>query len=991
MATVSYSNGVGALPTFGDVSELYTGMVVSVATATTIVVENAFGKITLTALGADPFTYAPGSQLPTGGKVASVAMEVYSQLGTLVPFYSLTYPASSELPVTGFFNFYGQIGFTGADNIFSQADSITGSADSDWLQGRNGIDTLTGGAGDDTLDGGFGADQMTGGTGDDVYVLDTFSASGDNVVEAAGAGRDTVVVLGSFNYTLAANVENLQVAPLWAYPGYVGFGGRVTGNDLDNIMRGNNGGDQFFGGAGNDRLFGNGYTDTLDGGLGNDTMFGGDGDDTYVVDAAGDRVIESSVPTAYNAATGVDLVNASISYTLTANVENLTLTGTAGINGTGNELDNRISANNGNNVLDGREGIDTLSYFGTGGALTVALNSTAAQATGGSGTDTVRGFENLVGGNAADNLTGNSLDNRLDGSFGADTLTGLGGDDTYIVDNAGDTLVDSAGIDLVDSLVSWTLGAGFENLNLNGYAASTSTGVGNGLANVIRGSEGNNLLQGLGANDTIYGGIFYGPNFGGYGGIGDDTLDGGAGADSMVGGYGNDTYIVDNVGDVVVELYENNYNPVIDTVRSSINYVLPEYVENLVLTGTAVRGAGNALNNVITANGASNVLNGGRGIDTVSYEGTTAAVTVTLALTGAQATGGSGSDSIRNFENLTGGSGNDTLTGNLNDNVLNGGGGNDSLKGGKGDDTYVVDSAGDIVVEALAQGTDTVQTTVAYTLAANVENLQVLGNADCNATGNASGNRMVGNGYANRLEGLDGNDTLEGGYGQDTLLGGAGDDTYLLNNKTSTQITDTAGVDTVRLDYLAYSAADGPYVLPDTVENLELFSSNLYGSGYYSAGTGNALDNQLLGGSQKNALNGLEGNDTLIGGMDSDTLTGGLGNDVFVFDTPLYLPDVYNNLTFTGIDTITDYSVGFDRIHLDDNAFTALPLAGGGAFLDTHLVIGTAATSTEDRIIYDSATGALFYDPDGNGVQAQVQFGQLQAGLALTAADFLIV
>ena len=995
MATVTQNNGIAVLPSLGDFAELYRGMVITSASATAIVVENAFGKLTLTALGTDQFTYAAGSQMPTGGKVTSLSYEVFSDLGTLVPYFSLSYPAGSELGASGFFSSFGVfIEFTGPDTIFTQSDSITGSASSDWLQGRAGNDTIVGGAGDDTLDGGIAVDQMTGGAGDDVYVVDAAGVNPDIVTELAGEGRDTVAVTGNFSYTLAANVENLEVAPAWAWQGYYIPGGQATGNDLNNIMRGNTSADNLSGGAGNDRLFGNDQNDTLSGGTGDDTMVGGDGDDDYNVDAAGDRVIESSVPSSRNASPGIDRVFTSISFTLPGNVENLTLLGTTAIDGTGNTLDNLIVANNGNNTIDGREGVDTLSYFGNGAALTVSLNITTAQATGGSGTDTILRIENLIGGNFSDKLTGNNSDNRLDGSGGADTLAGLLGDDTYVVDNAGDSLSDTGGTETVESSVSWTLGGGFENLNLSNYNTANGVGVGNLLANTIRGSDGNNLLQGLGGNDTLLGGTFYsGSGYTGYGGTGDDTLDGGTGADSMVGGYGNDTYIVDNAGDIVVEGFESNYsnNPVVDTVRSSVNYVLPLYVENLVLTGTAVRGAGNSGNNVITANDANNLLNGGLGNDTLSYEGTTAALTVTLAVQGLQLTGGSGSDSIRNFENLTGGSGNDTLTGHITDNVLNGGAGDDSLSGGKGNDTYVVDSALDVVVEALNSGTDLLQTTVAYTLPANVENLQVIGALAGNGTGNTLGNQMNGNAAANRLEGLGGNDTLNGAGGQDTLDGGVGNDVYLLNAKTGITILDAGGIDTVRLDSLAYSASESPYLLPDAIENVELYSSNQYSSIYFSGATGNALDNRMMGGAQKNTLNGGDGNDTLIGAGESDTLTGGAGSDVFMFDAPLQVPDAYGNLSSSGIDTITDFTVGVDRIHIDDNAFPALPLTSTGAFLDIHLVIGAAATSAEDRIVYDSSTGNLFYDPDGDGAQAQVQFAQLQTGLALTAADFLTV
>lgn len=235
---------------------------------------------------------------------------------------------------------------------------------------------------------------------------------------------------------------------------------------------------------------------------------------------------------------------------------------------------------------------------------------------------------------------------RLNSGVNYYTEGGLG-NDSYVVDSAGDVVIENAnaGVDEVLSSISFTLGNNFENLFLQDTPTlSRIDGTGNAVNNNIQGSNGNNLLSGLGGNDSINGiggndtidggsgndtldGSFGNDSvFGGIGndflqgdgggGIGNDTLDGGAGADTMQGGLGNDVYIVDNVGDIVTELLIGT-----DTVQSSVNFTLGANLENLDLIGTAsINGTGNELNNTINGNSGDNLLLGGAGNDRINSQ-----------------------------------------------------------------------------------------------------------------------------------------------------------------------------------------------------------------------------------------------------------------------------------------------------------------------------------------------------------------------------------
>ncbi|MFL6675370.1 MAG: VCBS domain-containing protein [Massilia sp.] len=836
---------------------------------------------------------------------------------------------------------------TGVANINGSGNAldnlINGNSGSNVLSGMDGNDTLVGNAGDDVLDGGTGADNLQGGVGNDTYVVDN---AGDSVTEGLNAGTD--IVRSSIDYTLTANVENLTLTGTDNLNGsgnalnniITGNGGANTisaeagaetvfAGDGNDVVSGGDGNDILNGEAGDDQLSGDAGNDTINGGLGGDQMAGGLGDDTFVVDNTGDIVTEAGNE-------GTDLVQSSITYTLTDNVENLTLTGSADINGSGNALDNIINGNTGANVLDGMAGNDTIN--GNTGADTLI---------GGDGNDVLNGDA------GDDQLQGDAGNDVLNGGAGADNMHGGTGDDTYVVDNAADLVVESAGegTDTVQSGISYTLTGNVENLTLTG--STNINGSGNALDNVITGNSGSNVLSGMDGNDTLVGNA------------GTDTLDGGAGADNMQGGAGDDTYVVDDAHDVVTEAAGAG----VDTVQSGISYTLGANVENLTLTGTDnLGGTGNALNNVIVGNAGANVLDGGAGVDTMSggagddtYVVDSSADTIveaanggndtayasasytlsnnveTLVLTGSAAINGTGNAQDNTITGngadnvLSGGAGNDALSGGAGNDTLDGGTGADALQGGTGNDTYVVDNAGDTVVEGQGEGVDTVQSSISYTLTSNVENLTLTGGANIDGTGNALDNVITGNGGNNVLNGAEGNDTLVGGAGNDTLVGGAGadslqggagDDTYVVDDADTVVEAAGGGTDTVQ------SATS--HTLEANVENLVLTGTDNLG------GTGNALNNAIQGNAGANVLDG---------GAGADTLAGGAGDDTYIVDNS---SDVVVEAAGNGVDTVkasANYALG---ANVENLVLTGTANINGAGNADDNTITGNSGANTLD-------------------------------------------
>ncbi len=736
-------------------------------------------------------------------------------------------------------------------NIQTQLDSV----DRFSINTNSGDNIITGTPGPDTLSTSTARDIINAGDSDDIITASFDQLQQNDAIDGQG-GKDTFVLTGgaatnllTFNTNNSKNqitngipgltIKNFEKFDFSGFAGVVNFTGNandeeVIGTANNDIINGGSGNDILNGGAGNDILRGGDGDDTLDGGIGVDTMNGGNGNDTYIVDDSADAIEEYF-------GYGIDTVQASVSYTLRSNVENLTLTGTNDIDATGNELDNVLKGNSGANTLRGLAGNDTLDggaggnilIGGTGNDIYIINDNDTITENLNEGIDTVQSsitwtlganLENLTLTGTADiNGTGNALNNIFIGNSGKNIFSGGAGNDTYYIDDSQDSIVENLneGKDIVFASINWNLSNNLENLTLTGTAIEA------------RGNESNNVLIGNSNNNTIYGFA------------GNDTLNGGAGDDNLIGGLGNDTYIVDSINDIITELL----NEGTDTVESSVTWTLGDNLETLKLTGNAnINGTGNALNNLLQGNNGDNTLSGGDGND-----------------------------------------------------LLIGSGGNNTLIGGNGNDTYIVEVATDIVTEEVNAGTDIVLASVSWTLGDNLENLTLTGSANINGTGNDLNNTLKGNSGNNILNGGSGNDILNGNAGSDTMIGGSGNDTYYVDvvDDIVTEASDQ-GIDTV------FSAAD--WTLGANLENLTLTTSaNLNG-------TGNELDNLLNGNNGNNILRGNAGADTLTGGRGNDTLF--LGNDNSI-DTIVY------NFG-DGSDTINEFTRGVNGDLIRFNGVSAV-------------------------------------------------------------------
>jgi Ca2+-binding RTX toxin-like protein len=772
------------------------------------------------------------------------------------------------------------------------------------------------------------------------------------------------------------------------------------------------GNDVFYGGSGEDNLIGHGDRDALYGGADNDLLKGGRGVDQIdggeddgllwgaYLSLIGDRatfferdvsagivadlrtgIVSNDGYGTRDTMTGIESLSANTNHVdkLYGNDQANHLSSGAGDIMMGFGGDDLFSAAGGAGMLDGGAGTDMLLFVtnsryvadkdGDGkadavtreGGVKIDLVAQTLKDMWGD-TGTIVGIENFGGtlGDQDDTLLGDDLANEIRGFGGSDEIDGRGGSDTISYADYG-----------YDFHFSYAAGHGAVEVDLAaGFAEESALKTGTLQASTER--FGRDTL----ANIENIVGSGLGDRLLGDGGA--NVIDSGAGNDHVDGRGGEDTISYASArGAVVIDLAAREAFQAASGAPDRVRY---EYIdeenvevrtqaddavasrdrlfniEHAIGSALADRLAGNAGanrleggrgNDALAWSGGGDTLDGGAGSDTADYSAGTAAALVDLAAGTGSVSGQAGADTLVAIENASGTAFADRLVGNGAANRLDGGAGIDRMEGGAGNDVYVVDDRRDSILDT--SGTDRVDAAVSLTLADGLEQLVLTGEADLASTGNAAANRLTGNAGSNRLDGRG---------GADLMAGGAGNDVYFVD-AAGDRVTESATGGTDRVE------ASVGATLARNVENLTLL-----GTGDID-GTGNSAANTLTG-------NG--GDNVLAAGGGADRLSGGAGRDAFLFDTALRT---------AGVDTILDFGAADDSIRLDRTMFAGL--ADTGTLRLAAFRQGTQAQDDSDRILYDQATGKIFYDADGNGAAAAILFAKVEAGSVLTAADFVVV
>jgi len=817
---------------------------------------------------------------------------------------TITYTNTSGAGMT----FYGGVGH----------DTIT-------INGPN-ADTLNGGAGNDTLNGGAGDDTLLGGDGNDVFLIGNTADHGGREVIDGGTGTDVIRFTSTSadqTLVLALGVTTVESVVIGTAVGVttgitalnvdasaVGSGLSLTGNNGANTLTGTGFDDVLTGSAGNDILNGAAGNDTLIGGAGADNLQGGVGADLFLLASPAELPAGEII----NGGDGTDTLR------YTGNVAaTLTLT----------------------NLVTNIEQVQIANAAGDASG-TAAINLNAAAVGNGLTLTGNNGANVLTGTGQADRLTGNGGNDTLTGGAGDDTLLGGDGNDVFLFavgdSGAGESVVGGAGVDAL----RFTATAGTLDLSgavdVESVAIATAAGATTGTTAVnLNATNVTNALSIIGNNGAN---VLTGTDF-------DDVLIGNAGADTLIGGLDDDLFILDTATDTVVE----NLDEGSDTVRLAYNVAVPTLidlniayggnVENAQLTGTGVFNlTGNSANNTLTGNASKNTLIGGDGNDTLI--------------------GGAGAD------NQQGGIGNDLfLLGAVAEFAAG-----ERIDGGADTDTlrYTGTVAATLSLSNLVTGVEQVQIASATgdasgTAAINI-NAAAVGNGLI-ISGNAGNNVLTGTVFVDTLNGNGGNDTVTGGAGDDTLNGGDGNEVFLIaagaHHGAGESIDGGAGVNVIRFT----SGVTDTLTLSGLVSNIaEVEASDAAGGNAGTAAlninaaavgsgltlTGNAGANTLTGTAFADTLIGNLGNDTLTGGAGNDTLDGGLGaddmtggadDDTYVIDNPL---DVVHEQASGGTDTVRINRT----VNLTDASFTEI---------ENVVLTGTAAINATGNIEKNELTG----------------------------------
>jgi len=934
-------------------------------------------------------------------------------------------------------------GLAGNDTLHAGVldSTLLGGDGHDLLMGSSYRSVLEGGAGNDTLAGGGG--RSTGGTGADHFApreldqITDFASGTDRVrldgtwLSGAGASGDFAAGDGRFYAAAGATTAHdasdrliyntdtgelywdmdgtgeasafllatLDGAPSLAAtdvyvingglgPTIIGTAGgdSLAGGDENNSIYARAGNDTIQGGAGFDQIFGEEGDDVIDGGddtdwifggIGNDSMLGGDGDDVFD--------LFSGVP----------------------------------------------EGNYGNDTVDGGAGFDTLDfadffYSDTGIVADIAAGTATGGGPGGAGSVAFTGIERIDGTRFNDRITGDANANTIVGGEGGDTLAGGAGNDvlhgdfgdpsqglsgnTYVFSHFGDANADTVS-DFRNGETIELDSAGFTQIGAPGrftagderfHAAAGATG----------GHDANDRI----IVDTSTGRVYY------------DADGNGTGAAQLIATFTNpaarpgatsflvtgdapptgegtegDDYINGTAGNDIINAHGGN------------DVILPGEGNDTVFGGAGHDAVG------LSGNYGNDVLDGGDGFDAINFGPDVGAAVVANFAAGTLTGGSGGTVTFTNFDvvsgtvfddrldasgvdrwiQLDGGGGNDTLIGGEAGDELNGWDGNDLIQGGGGDDTmdgfnhpmdgadtmeggagddfYFVGS-GDVAIEAPGNGIDTVNSDVSWALGDNFENLNLRPGA-VTANGNSLNNVLTGN---------DGNNSsINGRAGNDTMFGMGGNDTFdMSTGGTSSYGNDVidggGGTDSVEFGGNARSGV-----------TVNLAAGTMSGGGDAGAGSatltsienslGGNFNDSLTGNGGANFFRGSAGNDTLNGGAGNDRLNGGAGNDFFVFAAA---PGSANS------DVVEDFATGVDKLQLEDSVFAAIGASGNFAAGDGRFWAAAGATSghdANDRVIYNSSTGSLYYDADGSGAGAAQLIATLQGQPALGATDIAVI